>query len=203
MFAVDKMPIVHMQRRNSQFQRKVSIRIGKCFGRRSLYWGKDDAVSSCWSDWLRAGQPGFGSRQGRCSPCTTMSRQALCPTQPPVRWCQGVLYADRPCVPLNLLSSGAKVFCVQTGPVSHSTFCPVVPRCCVCRQACVLPSLLSGGAKVLCMQTGPVSHSTSCPVVPRCSHLLQSGRDEELTSHLRMMPRLKLHGAVPPLPHTL
>lgn len=29
MFAGDKLPVVHMQRRNSQFQRKVSIRIGK------------------------------------------------------------------------------------------------------------------------------------------------------------------------------
>jgi hypothetical protein len=28
MSAVDKMPITRMQRRNSQFQRKVSIRIG-------------------------------------------------------------------------------------------------------------------------------------------------------------------------------
>jgi hypothetical protein len=121
----------------------------------------------------------------RCCVC----RQALCPTQPPVRWCQGVVYADRPCVPPSLLSDGTKVLCMQTGPVSHSASCPMVPRCSVCRQAlcptqppvrwcqgvlcadrhCVPLNLLSDGAKVLCMQTGPVSHSTSCPVVPRCS----------------------------------
>jgi hypothetical protein len=44
-------------------------------------------VSSRWTDSrLRAGRPGFDSRQGRIFPFATKSRPALGPTQPPFQW---------------------------------------------------------------------------------------------------------------------
>jgi hypothetical protein len=42
---------------------------------------------SRYSDWLRAGRPGFDSRQEyKIYLCSTLSRPALCHIQPPTQW---------------------------------------------------------------------------------------------------------------------
>jgi hypothetical protein len=59
------------------------------------FFHKHDSYWSRYGDGLRAGWPGFDSRQCNISLFSTASRPALGPTQPPIQWVPGVKLQGR------------------------------------------------------------------------------------------------------------
>jgi hypothetical protein len=52
------------------------------------------------------------------------------------------------------------------------------------------------------VQTGSGAHLASYPMGTGAFSLWQSGRDVKLTTHLHLVPRSRMRGAIPPLPNT-